>query len=85
MVPAGPAVDGLAVLIAFAAGVGDEAFFGDVELAAEAPVVGVAVIVLGVLGWDGDWADKLSGIFEALKMPRFEPPLVLAETAFGKA
>src|SRR5688572_11788999 len=35
VIPAGPAVDGLAIIFALAAGVRDEAFLGDVELATE--------------------------------------------------
>jgi hypothetical protein len=82
VVPAGPAEDGVGG-VELAAGVADEALFGDVEFAAEAPGGGVAVVALVVFGGDGDGrmsGGELAGVFEALEGPGVLPLGVFLET-----
>jgi hypothetical protein len=84
MIPAGPTDERARIAVLFAAGVGDEALFGHVELAAQAPVVGVAKVFLVVLRRNGDVADGLAEIFAALQGPGLAPGYELLEPIIGK-
>jgi hypothetical protein len=72
VVPSCPAVNGFSILVALAAGVRDEALFGDVEFAAEAPELRFTKVgrlpptAVTVLWRYGDWADVLSIVFSPL-------------------
>ena len=44
-----------------AVGEADPAFFGDIEFAAQFPVVGFLKVGVGVFGWDGDGANFVLG------------------------
>jgi hypothetical protein len=64
----GPGDDERLIGIASEGPVSNEALLGDIELAAETPIVGGEKIVLLVLGRDRD-LDCFSGIFAALELP----------------
>ncbi|XXY16180.1 hypothetical protein WME88_48885 [Sorangium sp. So ce216] len=67
VVPPGPAEERARVVVLLGAGIGDEALLRDVELAAEAVVIGVAEVLGVVFLRDGDGGGELlAGVLAAL-------------------
>jgi hypothetical protein len=73
VIPAGPAVHRLAVVVRLAARVADEALLGDIELAAQAEVAGLEEVGRLVLGRHRDGADRFARVLAPLEIPALEP------------
>src|SRR5690606_4290720 len=78
MVPAGPADNWRRVGVAFETGVGDEAFLGHVELAAQLPRDDRTEVARAVLRRHRDVVDLLAGVLATLQIPRSLPCCPLA-------